>query len=167
MALHVHNHTQKKKRSLSRKCCLRWGTPRAIWYALYQLYQLKNTSTCRTALGIDSGVRLRHVATAFVMSDVPCPPTLAWTLTISLDFDWLYRKGGPDVIGRCAGVMQRFNARVHRVVVQGYKGVSELARHWHGEHSRLGGVETVGTTIAIALFVFALMLVWDLLTTLD
>ena len=94
-------------------------------------------------------------------------PLMRRTLTISLDFDWFYRKGGKHMVKRCAQIVQRFNAWVHWAVVQGYNGVSEFARHWHGEHSRLGGVQTVGTTIAIALFVFALMLVWDLLSPLD
>lgn len=94
-------------------------------------------------------------------------PLMRRTLTISLDFDWLYRKGGRLAIAPCVGIVQRFNAWAHRAVIRSYSGVSEFARHWHGEHSRLGGAQTVGTTIAIALFVFALMLVWDLMTALE
>ena len=92
------------------------------------------------------------------------PPELRST---NLDVDWTFRKMAPAVIDWGVGIGRRIALPLKDGVTQGFNMVTNFAHKWHGEHSRLGGVQTVGTTIAIALFVFALMLVWDLLTTLD
>jgi multicomponent Na+:H+ antiporter subunit D len=94
-------------------------------------------------------------------------PLMRRTLTITLDTDWFYRRLGSRIVRGGTEITQRLHARARRSVLDGCNAVAQLTRHWYGEHSRLGGVQTVGTTIAIALFVFALMLLWDLLTTLD
>jgi len=86
---------------------------------------------------------------------------------INLDSDWFYRRLAPDVVDWCYRSAKRLAEPVRKGVHQGFTVVNDFARRWHGEHSRLGGVQTVGTTIAIALFVFALLLVWELLSTLN
>ena len=92
------------------------------------------------------------------------PPEL---ISTNLDADWLYRKLSPTVIRRGCGLYDRLSAPLVETIKEGYGLVGYLMHRWYGEGSKLGGVQTVGTTIAIALFVFAIILVWDLLTTLD
>ena len=91
-------------------------------------------------------------------------PLMRRTLTITLDTDWIYRRLGPRIVKCGSAIAQKFNSRARWVILRGYSGMSELTRNWYGEHSRLGGVQTVGSTIAIALLLFAIILVWDLLT---
>jgi len=89
-------------------------------------------------------------------------PLMRRTLTITLDTDWFYRRLGPRIINHCSETVQRFNKRAGQVVLRGVKRMTEHTRNMYGEHSRLGSVQTVGSTIAIALMVFALILLWDL-----
>jgi multicomponent Na+:H+ antiporter subunit D len=92
------------------------------------------------------------------------PPELR---SVNLDTDWFYRRLAPSVVDWCYRIAARMGESVRGGVHRGFTVVNDYAHRWHGEHSRLGGVQTVGTTIAIALFVFALLLVWDLLSPLD
>ena len=92
-------------------------------------------------------------------------PLMRRTLTITLDVDWIYRRLAPSIIRRCATITQGLNARAGQIMLQAYSEIAELTRNWYGEESKLGGVQTVGSTIAIALFVFAIILLWDLFTT--
>jgi len=92
------------------------------------------------------------------------PPELRST---NLDVDWTFRKLAPAAIHRSVGFGRQLILPLRNGTAQGFNAITDFAQRWHGEHSRLGGVQTVGTTIAIALFVFALMLVWDLLSTLN
>ncbi len=92
------------------------------------------------------------------------PPELRST---NLDVDWTFRKLAPTFINWCYRASHRLVVPLRNGVARAYAMVADFAHRWHGEHSRLGGVQTVGTTIAIALFVFALLLVWELLSTLN
>ena len=92
-------------------------------------------------------------------------PLMRRTLTITLDVDWIYRRFAPNIVRRCVTITMELNARARQALLQTFSGVAEHTRNWYGENSRLGGVETVGSTIAIALFVFAIILLWDLFTT--
>jgi multicomponent Na+:H+ antiporter subunit D len=94
-------------------------------------------------------------------------PLMRRTLTITLDIDWFYRRLGTRMVKRCSEAAWRFHALVSQSSHDGFGRVAALTRHWCGEESKLGGVQTVGATIAIALFVFALILLWELLTTLE
>ena len=91
-------------------------------------------------------------------------PLMRRTLTITLDVDWIYRRLAPIIVRRCTNIALELNARIRQTVLQAYREVAELTRSWYGEDSRLGGVQTVGSTIAIALFLFAIILLWDLFT---
>ena len=91
-------------------------------------------------------------------------PLMHRTLTITLDTDWLYRRLGPRIIRRSTEIAQSFNTRAHWAILHSFSSVTELTRKWYGENSGLGGVQTVGATIAIALLLFAIILVWELLT---
>ena len=93
-------------------------------------------------------------------------PLMRRTLTITLDIDWFYRRLGARMAKRCTESARRSHALIRRSAHDGYGRVAVLTRHWCGEDSKLGSVQTVGATIAIALFVFALILLWELLTTL-
>jgi len=92
------------------------------------------------------------------------PPELHST---NLDIDWTFRKFVPGIIDSCARTSLRILEPVREVARGGYGNLTKMMRRLYGENSRLGGVQTVGTTIAIALFVFALILLWELLTTLE
>ena len=92
-------------------------------------------------------------------------PLMKRTLTITLDFDWFYRRAGGIVASQGMAITRHLGARLSRTVGRGLTGAADVARKWYGEDSRLGGVQTVGSTIVIVLIVFALMLIWDLLRT--
>ncbi|MDJ0957086.1 MAG: Na(+)/H(+) antiporter subunit D [Arenicellales bacterium] len=91
-------------------------------------------------------------------------PLMRRTLTITLDVDWIYRRLAPIIVRRCAAITLELNARARHTMLQIHSEVAKLTRNWYGENSKLGGVQTVGSTIAIALFVFAIILLWDLFT---
>jgi multicomponent Na+:H+ antiporter subunit D len=92
------------------------------------------------------------------------PPELH---AINLDVDWTFRKLLPEIIDSLVSTGKRMLEPVRGVANKGYGHVVEMTQRLYGENSRLGGVQTVGATIAIALFVFALILLWELLTTLE
>ena len=88
------------------------------------------------------------------------PPELH---AINLDVDWSFRKLIPGIIDSIVRTGQRILEPVRGVASEGCGHLVEMTHRLHGENSRLGGVQTVGATIAIALFVFALILLWELL----
>ena len=88
------------------------------------------------------------------------PPELH---AINLDVDWSFRKLLPGIIDSIVRTGQRILEPVRGVAGEGCGYLVEMTHRLHGENSRLGGVQTVGATIAIALYVFALILLWELL----
>ena len=88
------------------------------------------------------------------------PPELH---AINLDVDWSFRKLLPGIIDSIVRTGQRILEPVRGVASEGCSHLVDMTHRLHGENSRLGGVQTVGATIAIALFVFALILLWELL----
>lgn len=88
------------------------------------------------------------------------PPEL---ISTNIDADWLYRKLGPTLVKNVRVLYLRAIAPMRHAVNEGGSMIAQLTQRWYGENSGLGGVQTVGATIAIALLFFAIILVWDLL----
>lgn len=90
------------------------------------------------------------------------PPEL---ISTNLDADWLYRKLVPTFLKNGNALYRRICTPIRQALHRSGDVLIGLTQRWYGENSSLGGVQTVGATIAIALLLFAIILVWDLLAT--
>lgn len=87
------------------------------------------------------------------------PPELR---SVNLDVDWIYRKLLPETIHYSVSIYRRTRARAYQNIQDGCTKFAQRTRQRFGGNSMLGSGLTVGGTIAIALFVFAIILLRNL-----